>query len=142
MPLLITGAKGFRNGDVFSVRWTCRARHDNNTAPTCLGQTTIRAGTRAAARLVVHHELDIRDWSAVTALMDELRRDPAHGRATQSPARIRPFDAFDVNAVGTHSKLHGSVRRYCGSKAYGQCETRTSLNSGFLCRWISQKFAV
>jgi dTDP-4-dehydrorhamnose reductase len=31
----------------------------------------------------VHHELDIRDWSAVTALMDELRPDAILPAAAQ-----------------------------------------------------------
>jgi len=55
-----------------------------------------------------HHELDIRDRAAVLACIQQLRPDlvvhtaaqPSHDLAAQ-----RPFDDFDVNAVGTLNLL-------------------------------------
>ena len=62
-----------------------------------------------------HHELDIRDRPAVLQFMEKLKpvavvhtaAQPSHDLATS-----RPFDDFDVNAVGTLNLLEG-VRRFC-----------------------------
>ena len=62
-----------------------------------------------------HHELDIRDRTAVQALVSELRPDlvvhcaaqPSHDRASAIP-----FDDFDTNAVGTLNMLQ-AVRTTC-----------------------------
>lgn len=62
-----------------------------------------------------HHSLDIRDRDKVVRLVSELRPDaivhaaaqPSHDLAAQ-----RPFDDFDVNAVGTLNLLE-AARRGC-----------------------------
>ena len=61
-----------------------------------------------------HHELDIRDRPGVLRLIEELRPDAiVHAAAQPSHdlAASRPFDDFDVNAVGTLNLLEG-VRRH------------------------------
>jgi CDP-paratose 2-epimerase len=60
-----------------------------------------------------HHELDIRDRSAVEAMLEALRplllvhaaAQPSHDLAAS-----RPFDDFDVNAVGTLNLLEATRR--------------------------------
>ena len=62
-----------------------------------------------------HHGLDIRDRAAIDALLDEMRpslivhaaAQPSHDLAAQ-----RPFDDFEVNAVGTLNLLE-AARRSC-----------------------------
>src|SRR5437867_1406952 len=61
----------------------------------------------------LHHELDIRERTAVDALVAELK--PAlvvHAAAQPSHdhAASRPFDDFDVNAVGTLNLLEAARR--------------------------------
>jgi CDP-paratose 2-epimerase len=63
---------------------------------------------RHATKRFVHHELDIRDRNGVARLVAELRpalvfhcaAQPSHDLAAQ-----RPFDDFEVNAVGTLNLL-------------------------------------
>ena len=70
---------------------------------------------RAATRGFTHHELDIRNRLAIYRLFEEVRPDaivhaaaqPAHDLATS-----RPFDDFEVNAVGTLNLLE-ATRRFC-----------------------------
>ena len=62
-----------------------------------------------------HHEADIRDRMAMLTLMAELRPDAiVHAAAQPSHdlAASRPFDDFDVNAVGTLNLLE-AARRAC-----------------------------
>lgn len=60
-----------------------------------------------------HHELDIRDRQAVDALLETLRPGlVVHAAAQPSHdlAAARPFDDFDVNAVGTLNLLEATRR--------------------------------
>jgi CDP-paratose 2-epimerase len=85
-----------------------------------------------------HHELDIRHREAVVQLLASLRphavihtaAQPSHDLAAQ-----RPFDDFDVNAVGTLNLLE-AVRRACPesplvhlstNKVYGDAPNRIRL---------------
>jgi CDP-paratose 2-epimerase len=66
---------------------------------------------RAATRRFEHHDLDVRDRAGVAGLVDESR--PAlivHAAAQPSHdlAARRPFDDFDVNAVGTLNLLEAA----------------------------------
>jgi CDP-paratose 2-epimerase len=86
----------------------------------------------------VHHELDIRDRNAVLDLVGQLRPDAILHAAAQPShdlAASRPFDDFDVNAVGTLNLLE-SVRRFCAespfvylstNKVYGDAPNRIAL---------------
>ena len=60
-----------------------------------------------------HHELDIRDRTAVLACVEQLAPDAiVHAAAQPSHdlAASRPFDDFDVNAVGTLNLLEATRR--------------------------------
>jgi CDP-paratose 2-epimerase len=67
-----------------------------------------------------HHDLDIRDRQAMLYLIAEVRPDliihcasqPSHDLASD-----RPFDDFDVNAVGTLNLLE-SARRFCPTSPF------------------------
>lgn len=69
---------------------------------------------KAATRHFAHHDLDIRDRRAVLEFFEQVRPDfvihcaaqPSHDLAAR-----RPFDDFDVNAVGTMNLLE-SARRF------------------------------
>lgn len=64
-----------------------------------------------------HHELDIRDRAGVLSFIEELRPGTiVHAAAQPSHDLLasRPFDDFDVNAVGTLNLLD-AVRRYAPS---------------------------
>ena len=70
---------------------------------------------RRQTRRFVHHDRDVRDRDAILALLAEQR--PAlviHCAAQPSHdlAKDRPFDDFEVNAVGTLNLLEGA-RRHC-----------------------------
>lgn len=62
-----------------------------------------------------HHELDIRDRPAVLQLVKQLRPSAIIHTAAQPShdlAASRPFDDFDVNAVGTLNLLQ-AARQFC-----------------------------
>jgi CDP-paratose 2-epimerase len=68
---------------------------------------------RAATTHFVHHDLDIRDREGVERMVEEIRPElvvhcaaqPSHDLAAR-----RPFDDFDVNAVGTLNLLEATRR--------------------------------
>lgn len=62
-----------------------------------------------------HHELDIRDHRGLLDLVARIRPDAVIHTASQPShelAALRPFDDFDVNAVGTLNLLE-AARRTC-----------------------------
>ena len=85
-----------------------------------------------------HHELDIRNRSGILILVDQLKPDAVIHTAAQPShdlAAERPFDDFDVNAVGTMNLLE-AVRRFCyespfvhlsTNKVYGDAPNRIKL---------------
>ena len=85
-----------------------------------------------------HHELDIRNRSGILILVDQLKPDAVIHTAAQPShdlAAERPFDDFDVNAVGTMNLLE-AVRRFCyespfvhlsTNKVYGDAVNRIKL---------------
>ncbi len=73
----------------------------------------------------VHIELDIRDREGVLKLFEELRPDyivHAAAQPSHDLAASRPFDDFDVNAVGTLNLLE-SARRYCPESPFAHMST-------------------
>lgn len=67
-----------------------------------------------------HHDLDIRDRQAMFILVKTLRPDLVIHCAAQPShdlAATRPFDDFDVNAVGTINLLE-AVRQYSGESPF------------------------
>ena len=96
------------------------------------------ARLRAECPGYVHHGIDIRDRAAVLQLVEQLRpamivhaaAQPSHDLAAE-----RPFDDFDVNAVGTLNLLE-ATRRFAGeavfihmstNKVYGDAPNRLPL---------------
>jgi CDP-paratose 2-epimerase len=72
-----------------------------------------------------HHELDIREREAVSRCLDELKPDViVHAAAQPSHdlAATRPFDDFDVNAVGTLNMLE-AARRHVPDAVFVQMST-------------------
>src|SRR6266480_1437411 len=64
---------------------------------------------------VEHHDVDVRDRTSMLRLVDELKPDLVIHAAAQPShdlAASRPFDDFDVNAVGTLNLLE-AARRSC-----------------------------
>lgn len=79
----------------------------------------------AATRNFHHHDLDIRNREAVLGLVEEVRPDFVIHCAAQPShdlAASRPFDDFDVNAVGTMNLLE-AVRRFAPEAVFGHMST-------------------
>ena len=106
-----------------------RRRHHAGTCSGCAGD----------ARRFEHHELDIRDRAGVAALIADVRPDLIVHAAAQPRTtwpRRRPFDDFDVNAVGTLNLLEAArqlLRRrppfvfMCTNKVYGDAPNELPL---------------
>jgi CDP-paratose 2-epimerase len=143
--LIVTGSCGLIGSEV--VAYFCEQGWqvhgiDNNMRADFFGQAgdTRWNQQRLLERYptLKHHELDIRDRSAVSVCIKEVAphllvhaaAQPSHDLAAQ-----RPFDDFDVNAVGTLNLLE-SVRRYAAdcvfvymstNKVYGDRPNSISL---------------
>jgi CDP-paratose 2-epimerase len=133
MPLLlVTGSSGLIGSEV--VDYFCRLGWevhglDNNMRADFFGPG---GDTRWNQRRLLathkdfhHHELDMRDRPGVEALLETLR--PAlvvHTAAQPSHdlAASRPFDDFDVNAVGTLNLLE-ATRRHAPGAAFAHLST-------------------
>src|SRR5579864_731614 len=93
---------------------------------------------RDATSRFVHHELDVRDRSAIDALLREVRPSlivHAAAQPSHDLAARRVFDDFDVNAVGTLNMLE-AARTWCpespfvfmsSNKVYGERPNELSL---------------
>jgi len=126
MPrLLVTGSSGLIGSEV--VAYFAEAGYqvhgiDNNMRADFFGP---KADTRWNQQRLVerypsfqHHELDIRDRAGVLALVQTLVPDlVVHAAAQPSHdlAASRPFDDFDVNAVGTLNLLEATRRHAPGA---------------------------
>lgn len=110
----------------------------------------------------VHHEIDIRDRSAVLTFIQLHKPDAIVHTAAQPShdlAANRPFDDFDVNAVGTFNILE-ACRLYCKespfihlstNKVYGdapnliklkELETRWEYDDAKYTNGISENFSI
>src|SRR5919197_4111309 len=66
---------------------------------------------RRVTRRFEHHDLDVRDRSAMARIVAETKPDlvvHAAGQPSHDLAAQRPFDDFDVNAVGTLNLLEAA----------------------------------
>jgi len=121
MRVLVTGSNGLIGSEV--VAYFASEGHevhgiDNNMRADFFGP---EGDTRwNQARLLElypnfrHHEIDIRDRAAILKCLEELRPDlivHAAAQPSHDLAAKRPFDDFDVNAVGTLILLE-ATRRY------------------------------
>jgi CDP-paratose 2-epimerase len=130
--LLVTGSSGLIGSEIvayFAVRGWTVCGLDNNMRAEFFGSSGDTRWNRDRLRLAysrfVHHEVDVRNRSAVFALVDELR--PAaivHAAAQPSHdlAASRPFDDFDVNAVGTLNLLE-AARQLCPDSPFVHMST-------------------
>ncbi len=143
--LLVTGSSGLIGSEVVSYfagrDWEVHGL-DNNMRAAFFGPagdtTWNRRRLEAAWKNFHHHELDIRDRQAVMECVAALK--PAaivHAAAQPSHdlAASRPFDDFDVNAVGTLNLLEANRRTDPGTpfvyfstnKVYGDAPNELAL---------------
>lgn len=118
--LLVTGSSGLIGSEV--VDYFCRLGWevhgvDNNMRADFFGPGgDTRWNQQRLENLHAgfhHHELDIRDRAAVLACLEQLRPAAVVHTAAQPShdlAASRPFDDFDVNAVGTLNLLEAARR--------------------------------
>jgi CDP-paratose 2-epimerase len=122
MKLLVTGSSGLIGSEVVThfdaLGWEVHGV-DNNLRADFFGPAgDTRWNQRrleSACRRFTHHELDLRDRPGVLRLLEDLRPEAVVHTAAQPShdlAASRPFDDFDVNAVGTLNVLE-AARRHC-----------------------------
>ena len=122
MKLLVTGSSGLIGSEVVSF-FASRGEEvhgvDNNQRADFFGPGgDTRWNQHRLAKAFPsfhHHELDIRDRSSVLAFIEKLKPTAIVHTAAQPShdlAASRPFDDFDVNAVGTLNLLE-ATRRSC-----------------------------
>jgi CDP-paratose 2-epimerase len=125
MRLLVTGSSGLIGSEVVThfdrLGWDVHGI-DNNMRADFFGPAgDTRWNQRrlqATCRRFRHHELDIRDRSAMAQCVAELRPDAVVHAASQPShdlAARRPFDDFATNAVGTLNLLEAT--RQCTPEA-------------------------
>lgn len=120
MKIIVTGSSGLIGSEVVgyfdALGWATHGV-DNNMRADFFGPggdtrwNQMRIETQC--RNFRHHELDIRDRAGVLSLIDEIRPNAiVHAAAQPSHdlAASRPFDDFDVNAVGTLNLLEATRR--------------------------------
>jgi CDP-paratose 2-epimerase len=122
VKLLVTGSSGLIGSEVVSF-FASRGEEvhgvDNNQRADFFGPGgDTRWNQQRLAKAFPsfrHHELDIRDRSSVLAFIEKLKPTAIVHTAAQPShdlAASRPFDDFDVNAVGTLNLLE-ATRRSC-----------------------------
>ncbi len=121
MNIIVTGSSGLIGSEVVRYfddqGWTVHGVDNNMRADFFGPGGDTRWNQRrleTQCRRFHHHELDIRDRAGVLSLIDLLRPDAVVHAAAQPShdlAASRPFDDFDVNAVGTLNLLE-AVRRH------------------------------
>jgi len=131
--ILVTGSSGLIGSEVSihfgALGWQVHGIDNNQRAVFFGPQGDTRWNqNRLAEKLTtsfVHHEIDIRDRTAILALLKELKPDaivhtaaqPSHDRAAAIP-----FDDFDTNAVGTLNLLE-AVRQACPESPFVHMST-------------------
>ena len=117
---IVTGSSGLIGSECvtyFDARDWSVAGIDNNMRMDFFGQdgdtSWNLARVREATQHFTHRSLDIRDRQAMLDLVEELKPDMIIHCAAQPShdlAASRPFDDFDVNAVGTMNLLEATRR--------------------------------
>lgn len=130
--LIVTGSNGLIGSEIvayFHNRGWQIAGADNNMRRDFFGA---KGDTRwnqhrleATYQNFKHHELDIRDRQAVLNFVEAIQPDlivHAAAQPSHDLAARRPFDDFDVNAVGTLNLLE-STRRYAPEAVFVHMST-------------------
>ena len=120
--LLVTGSSGLIGSEVVEhfccLGWEVHGVDNNMRADFFGPQGDTRWNLqrlRTAFPAFKHHEMDIRNRDGAKALLKEIRPQAVVHAAAQPShdlAAKRPFDDFDVNAVGTLNMLE-AVREAC-----------------------------
>src|SRR6266487_2257245 len=119
---LVTGSSGLIGSEAVSFLdergWRVHGV-DNNMRRDFFGEhgdtTPNLARLREATRRFEHHGLDVRDREGIARLVAETRPGlivHAAAQPSHDLAALRPFDDFDVNAVGTLNLLE-AARQSC-----------------------------
>ncbi len=142
---LVTGSSGLIGSEVVAffsrLGWTVHGVDNNMRADFFGAQGDTRWNQQrllSAHGDFRHHELDIRDRPGVAACLEQLRPDLIVHTAAQPShdlAASRPYDDFDVNAVGTMNLLEATRQAVPGAvfvhmstnKVYGDGPNRIAL---------------
>jgi CDP-paratose 2-epimerase len=132
MTLLVTGSSGLIGSEVVDyfcrLGWTVHGVDNNQRADFFGPSGDTRWNQRRLEELHAsfrHHELDIRDRQGVDSLLETLRPSLIVHTAAQPShdlAASRPFDDFDVNAVGTLNLLE-ATRRHAPEAVFAHMST-------------------
>ncbi len=146
MPtVLVTGSSGLVGSEAIlyfdALGWTSHGA-DNNMRMDFFGEGGDTRRRRnellALTRRFTHHDLDVRDRAGVDDLVWNARPDliiHAAAQPSHDLAKDRPFDDFEVNAVGTLNLLEAARRHapeavFCHmstNKVYGDAPNRLPL---------------
>ena len=129
---LVTGSSGLIGSEAVGFLdergWTVHGV-DNNMRRDFFGEhgdtTWNLERLRGATRRFEHHDVDIRDRDSILRLVDEMKPDLVIHAAAQPShdlAASRPFDDFDVNAVGTLNLLE-AARQSCPESPFAFLST-------------------
>lgn len=132
MKLLVTGSSGLIGSEVVThfdhLGWEIHGV-DNNMRADFFGPAGDtrwnQQRLQSTCRQLTHHELDIRDRANVLRLIEEIQPDAIVHTAAQPShdlAASRPYDDFDVNAVGTMNLLE-AVRRFAPESPFVHMST-------------------
>ena len=132
MKLLVSGSSGLIGSE--TVDYFCALGFDvhgidNNMRADFFGPEgdTRPNQERLSARFpnFRHHELDVRDRASVLACVETLKPDfvvHAAAQPSHEVGTLRPFDDFDVNAIGTLNLLE-STRRHAPEAVFVHMST-------------------
>jgi CDP-paratose 2-epimerase len=145
MRLLVTGSSGLIGSEMVKyfdqLGWDVHGI-DNNMRADFFGPPGDTRWNQhrleATCRKFHHHEIDVRDRSAICSLVQKLMPDAVIHTAAQPShdlAASRPFDDFDVNAVGTLNLLEACRQHAAAApfvfmstnKVYGDAPNRLPL---------------
>jgi CDP-paratose 2-epimerase len=132
VKLLVTGSSGLIGSEVVAF-FASEGHHvhgiDNNMRADFFGSAGDTRWNQqrleSQFRNFSHREIDIRDRSAVSQCIEHLRPEAIVHTAAQPShdlAAARPFDDFDVNAVGTVNLLE-ATRRYAPEAVFVHLST-------------------